>query len=95
MAAVPDYREITITIVEGEEVAAVWTSIPRYARRLLKLGATRVAGEIQTGIFLTCPEAWFYPRKRRVGGVGKGNIAALQKHRLQRSGSTNETPKEG
>lgn len=91
----PDYREITITIVEGEEMAGVWTNIPKYARRLQKLGAKVVGGEISTGMTLECPEAWFYPRKRRVGRVGGGNMEGLRKARLKRSSSTNASPKEG
>lgn len=92
---VPDYREITITIVEGEEVAVVWTNIPKYIRRLQKLGAKVISGDPRGpgGVRLECPETWFYPRKRRVGGGGKGNMAALQTARLklsaQRSGVTN------
>jgi hypothetical protein len=96
---VPDYREITITIVEGEEVAVVWTNLPRYARRLLKLGAKVIYGDPRcpsgAGVRLECPEAWFYPRKRRVGGAGRGNLEALRKAQAQRRDSMNEGPKEG
>ena len=65
----PDYREVTINIVEGEAVAYVWTNIPKYARRILKLGGQP---QVKRGEgFLIAPVGLFWPRKRRVGRPGQ------------------------
>jgi hypothetical protein len=62
----PDYREITITITDGDETAHIWTCISKYRNRLLKLGATETRRD-KHGSFLTAPAAWFWPRKQRRG----------------------------
>lgn len=63
-----DYREITITITEGEDIAYVWTNIPAWRKRILKLGG--VEKENVGGQFIHAPAAIFWPRRRRQGKEG-------------------------
>jgi hypothetical protein len=73
----PDYKEVTITIVEGENTARVWTNIRRWQGALKRLGAKPDPQKQATGEWFTCPQEWFWPRrKRRVkGGHAPGRFA--------------------
>jgi len=70
----PDYKEVTITIVEGENTARVWTNIRRWQGALKRLGA-KPTGTQAEGQWFTVPQEWFWPRrKRRVSPKVAGNL---------------------
>ena len=66
----PDYKEITITITEGEPVAFVWTNIRRWKGRLERLGA-KLVKDGPAGSRYTCPAEWFWPRRKRKATGGR------------------------
>lgn len=65
----PDYKEVTITIVEGEKTARVWTNIRRWHSAFKRLGI-KPDGNQALGCWYTCPAEWFWPRRKRRAPAG-------------------------
>ena len=86
----PDYKEVTITIVEGEPTARVWTNIRRWQGALRRLGAKPDPNKQATGEWFTCPAEWFWPRRKRRTAPGHADRLRRQKTPTERASYAKE-----